>query len=194
MDESESLGTMNHDQLVVYELREALKGKWPHPEVFASWAFTVTELSEVGDILLRMGYVGTFVRNHEKAATRVRLAIELGQTLMMLCTLANHLGINLSDALLKASRRQARKHGEEIFVGPVRQFQIIDDEVKSTYTDEPEQMFRWGSLKYRTLRQRVEYTLMRMGFNMADVQERIPIQAFWTALEAAIRDDGSSGV
>lgn len=106
-------------QRAVRELREALMGKWPHPPPFDSWAFTVTELAEVGDILLRMDLLGKkkYVRNNEKPSTREDLARELGDVMLMLATLANHFDIDLACALRGRIDFLACKYGEQIFYG-----------------------------------------------------------------------------
>ena len=106
-------------QKAVRELRMALTGKWPHPPPFDSWAFAITELAEVGDILLRMELFGKkkYIRNNEKPATREDLARELGDVMLMLATLANHFDIDLACALRDRIDFFADKYGEHIFYG-----------------------------------------------------------------------------
>lgn len=116
---SDGIWTM---QKVVRELRKAIVDRWPHPPPFDSWAFTVTELAEVGDVLLRMGLLGKkkYIRNNEKPATREDLARELGDVMLMLATLANHFDIDLSYALRGRIDYFAGKYGEVIFYGEDR--------------------------------------------------------------------------
>ena len=85
---------INIDQKKVARLRKALEGIWPHPSVFDSWAFVVTEVAEVGDALLRSGYgENSYKRNREK---EMDLPGELADVYFMLITLANHLDVDLS--------------------------------------------------------------------------------------------------
>jgi len=106
-------------QKAVRELRMAITDAWAHPPPFDSWAFAVTELAEVGDVLLRMSLFGKkeYVRNNEKPATREDLARELGDVMLMLCTLANHFDIDLACALRDRIDHFADKYGEQIFYG-----------------------------------------------------------------------------
>jgi len=106
-------------QKAVRELRFAIADRWPHPPPFDSWAFAVTELAEVGDVLLRMSLFGKkeYARNNEKPATSEDLARELGDTMLMLVTLANHFDIDLACALRDRIDHFAAKYGEQIFYG-----------------------------------------------------------------------------
>jgi len=106
-------------QKAVRELRSAIADRWPHPPPFDSWAFAVTELAEVGDVLLRMNLFGKkeYARNNAKPATKEDLARELGDTMLMLATLANHFNIDLALALEWRINYFADKYGEHIFYG-----------------------------------------------------------------------------
>jgi len=106
-------------QKAVRVLREAIADIWPHPPPFDSWAFAVTELAEVGDVLLRMNLFGKkkYIRNNEKSATKEDLARKLGDVMLMLATLANHFNIDLSLALEWCINYFADKYGERIFYG-----------------------------------------------------------------------------
>lgn len=88
----------NRDQRHIKHFRRRIKQDWPTPGVMDSWIFLVTEVAEVGDALLRAGYGENqhYVRNNEK---QPNLEMELGDVYLMLCTLANHLHIDLSEAL-----------------------------------------------------------------------------------------------
>lgn len=86
------------DRVVI--LRQDLHDKWPTPTPMDSWTYLVTEVAEVGDVMLRLGYGerGDYARNNEK---KVDLGAEMGDVYLMLCTLANSLLINLDDELGK---------------------------------------------------------------------------------------------
>jgi len=116
---NELSGDIWHMQKAVRELRMAITDKWPHPPPFDSWAFAVTELAEVGDVLLRMNLFGKkeYIRNNEKPATSEDLARELGDVMLMLCTLANHFDIDLKYELRGRIHHFAGKYGEHIFYG-----------------------------------------------------------------------------
>lgn len=88
---------MNQDQLKVIELRYDLEGKFPHPGPLDTWVFLVTEIGEVGDAMLRLGYGELeYLRNSQKDPD---IKHELGDVMLMLCTLANHFNIDLSEAV-----------------------------------------------------------------------------------------------
>ena len=100
------------NQEAVRQLREAIEDKWPTPDVIDSYLFLVSEIGEVGDALLRAGYGsrGDYIRHH---ATRVReLEAELGQVLLMLCTLASALDIDLRIALAIEVDKVYERHGD----------------------------------------------------------------------------------
>lgn len=85
-------------QTEVVEMREAIGSRWPMPDVLDSWAFLVTEIGEIGDALLRLGYGhgGDYLRNH---ARECDIRSELADAYLMLCTLASLLEIDLGEAL-----------------------------------------------------------------------------------------------
>lgn len=88
---------MTKDQYEVAQLREDLEGHWPHPGPLDTWVFLVTEIGEVGDAMLRLGYGELeYLRNNQKNPD---IQHELGDVYLMLITLANHFDINLSCAL-----------------------------------------------------------------------------------------------
>ena len=100
------------DQKKVARLRVALVGIWPHPTTFDSWAFLVTEVSEIGDALLRSGYGGnSYKRNHEK---EVDIPSELADAYLMLITLANDLEVDLGLELDKCVSKFYLKYKDEI--------------------------------------------------------------------------------
>jgi len=97
----------NRDQQRVVDLRQLLKDDWPHPPVLDAWAFLVTEVAELGDVLLRLGFgQQEYVRHHDKEPN---VANELADVYLMLCTVANHLGVDLSFALEARTKHIIRR-------------------------------------------------------------------------------------
>ena len=100
---------MNRDQCEVAMLRERREeeGTWPKPPPMDSWAFLVTEVGEVGDVLMRLGHGqrDDYVRTHLQTVTTAHLRQEIADVYLMLITLANHFEINLSAALDDNIRR-----------------------------------------------------------------------------------------
>lgn len=93
---------MDPNQTMAHSLSESLRGLWIHPPAMDAWAFLVTEVGELGDLLLRAGYgVGreAYVRHHTKQVTHAEFREEIGGVMLMLCILANRLEVNLTDAL-----------------------------------------------------------------------------------------------
>lgn len=67
------------------------------PTVRDAWLFLVTEVAEVGDCLIRLGYGETgYTRANDKEPD---VAKELGDSAVMLCTLASLLGVDLEAAV-----------------------------------------------------------------------------------------------
>lgn len=98
----------------VQELRDAVGSRWTTPTAFDAWAFTVTELSEVGDVLIRSGYAqrDDYVRNSENPEDlHESLRKELGDTLLMLCTVATRVGVNLENACRERIEHLCGKYG-----------------------------------------------------------------------------------
>lgn len=97
----------NEDQQRVADLRQTLKDDWPHPPVLDAWAFLVTEVAEIGDALLRLGFgQKKYARHHDKEPN---IAAELADAYIMLCTVANHLGVDLSLALEARTKQILRR-------------------------------------------------------------------------------------
>lgn len=105
------IGTLSKAQRRVAELRLDIGDLWPDPDVMDSYVFLVSEVGEVGDVLLRRGYGhrGDYARNHEK---EVLLEAELGDVFLMLCTLATALGVDLDSALQGCIDKLRSKHGD----------------------------------------------------------------------------------
>lgn len=89
---------MKTGQKRVLELRAEAGNKWPGSPPMDAWAFLVTEVGEVGDALLRLGYAqrSDYVRNTDRQPD---LEAELGDVFLMLCTLATSVHVNLDEAL-----------------------------------------------------------------------------------------------
>jgi len=101
---------MTEDQLIVKWLRKDLEGHWPHPGPLDTWVFLVTEIGEVGDAMLRLGYGELeYLRNSQKDPD---IKHELGDVYLMLCTLANHFDIDLSEALEERAAHFKEKYGQ----------------------------------------------------------------------------------
>ena len=97
----------------VAEMRERLKGRFPHPGSMDSWIYLVTEVAEVGDILLRMQNPD-HKRTHEDGEEPLQdqLEKELGDVMMMLCTLANHYKVSLELECIACCLDKEYKYGK----------------------------------------------------------------------------------
>jgi len=93
-------------------MRERLKGRFPHPDSIDSWMYLVTEVAEVGDVLLRMKNPGD-KRTHRNVYVPLQeqLAEELGDVQLMLCTLASHHGVDLEDECSLTCEVKERTYG-----------------------------------------------------------------------------------
>lgn len=103
---------MNEDQKAVLSFRFRLEHKWPWPSIMDSWLFLVTEVAEVGDALIRMGFgeQDNYFRSNDKVPN---IDEELADVQIMLITLANHFNVDLSDAMrVKLSKIQKKAHDE----------------------------------------------------------------------------------
>ena len=99
---------MSNAQRAVADLREQLEGTaWRKPDALDTWAFLVTEVAEVGDILLRIERP-KYYRNNEKLGD---LYAELGDVMVMLATLANIYAVDLDEACFQTCNRLLAKHG-----------------------------------------------------------------------------------
>jgi NTP pyrophosphatase (non-canonical NTP hydrolase) len=89
------------NQRSVARLYKDIGDKWKMPTPMDAWAFLVGETGELGDVMMRLGHgqCDDYSRNHEFAPTIRDLEHELGDTFLMLCALANSLGLNLEGAL-----------------------------------------------------------------------------------------------
>lgn len=101
--------TLSKAQQDVATLRLEIGDKWPEPDVMDSYVFLVSEIGEVGDALLRSNY------GHRGDYSRTRaitddIPHELGDVLLMLCTLATCLGIDLDEALQNCIDKLKSKH------------------------------------------------------------------------------------
>ena len=106
---------MSHMQQAVADLRRDIGNKWKTPTTIDSYVWLVTEIGELGDVLMRLGYGERqdYVRNRpskDVVADMNQLKSELGDTILMLCTLANRVGINLDHALQERIHHFRRKY------------------------------------------------------------------------------------
>ena len=102
---------MNNAQQAVADLRKKVEGSlWKEPDAMDTWAFLVTEVAEVGDILLRFERP-EYYRNTSKDADRAKLIYELGDVMVMLATLANIYNIDLDNACYVTINKLLTKHG-----------------------------------------------------------------------------------
>ena len=87
------------DQELLAEFRRQMGDCWPHPPLMDTWAFLVTEVGEIGDQLIRSGHGQRtdYVRHHARGSDLLRK--EVVDAYIMLLTLANHLDLELPDAL-----------------------------------------------------------------------------------------------
>lgn len=90
-------------------MRLSIGDKWPTPPAMDSYTFLVTEVGEIGDAMLRRGYGfrNDYSRNNSKQPD---LAKEIGDTMIMLCTLASRLGIDLEAVTLERITHFKEKH------------------------------------------------------------------------------------
>ncbi len=101
-----------NSQVRVAQMRALLEGKYPHPDSRDSWMYLVTEVAEVGDVLLRMKNPGDKRTNRNVfASLEEQLAEELGHVQMMLCTLASHYGVDLENECSLACEVKERTYG-----------------------------------------------------------------------------------
>jgi len=94
---------MNEGQAKVELLRKDIRDVFATPTPVDSLIFLMTELGEVADVMTRFGYGGLvrYLRGTiiDERGLRQRLVMELGDTYMMLCTLASSVGVDLDIAL-----------------------------------------------------------------------------------------------
>lgn len=93
---------MNKFQCLVALYRYYLNtGDWKTPSVIDCIRFTIQELTETDSALMKAGWQsGDHVRNNplSKDDAMEQVRVEIGQAFVMLCTLANLLEIDLSEA------------------------------------------------------------------------------------------------
>ena len=100
-------------QEIVARRRKNFPRRFRLPNPFASWAYLVTEVAEVGDVLLRIQNPnhlrGSYI---DKNSLGRCLAEELGDAAFMLATLATQLEVDLEQevkiACLKIEERSQR--------------------------------------------------------------------------------------
>jgi NTP pyrophosphatase (non-canonical NTP hydrolase) len=89
---------------MVKEFRKEYEDAWPTPPVMDCWNYIVQEIAEVGDWLMRNGYGqrNDYFRMHSRFGDTKALVEELGDVLVMVCTLATLLDIDVEDAAIAA--------------------------------------------------------------------------------------------
>ena len=85
----------------VRDFRASVEDRFPTPTVEDSYLFLVSEMGEVADAYVRMRGA-KYARNADRAGDRDALRKEIGQTLLMLTTFAEHFDIDMDDALRAA--------------------------------------------------------------------------------------------
>lgn len=104
-------------QRIVKELRDSIPPNiWPEPDVLDSYVFLVSEVGEIGDALMRSSYsLHEYTRNRdrENGTSMGRVEHEIGDTMLMLCTLATAMGVNLDVALAKRVVVLRSKYGKK---------------------------------------------------------------------------------
>lgn len=103
---------MNDMQDFVTHTRRKLKDKFPHPDAEDSLLYTFTELGEVADVLLRI-LNPDHKRSHSMNDLEACLWRELGDVQFMLCTLANHLGVDLVEVCGICCNNKLVQYGDE---------------------------------------------------------------------------------
>ena len=109
---------MNHQKRVEC-FRAEHSRHFAMPTVRDAWLFLVTEVAEVGDCLIRAGYgnqvpmpgVKSPMPEYSRADNDkpIDMVKELGDTAVMLCTLATLLGVDLYDAMEKSLQEIAKR-------------------------------------------------------------------------------------
>lgn len=101
----------------VARFRARVAQDFPTPGLRDAYIYLTTEVGELGDLLLRTLRPADLRTDPDKLPTRGALVDEIGDTLFMLATVANHLDISLTEALAhtldKVDRRVARGRREE---------------------------------------------------------------------------------
>lgn len=126
LEEMEQLEAMGDEQWWIHStiqhrvdlFRKEHGSTWRTPNPRDSWLFCVTELAEIGDWMIRNGYSQVdYFRMNERHTSKTSLVMEFGDLLVMLATLADHLGVEFHDAvsltLEKIERRVARVAREQ---------------------------------------------------------------------------------
>lgn len=103
---------LNSIQAEVRNFREQHGDVWKMPHPRDTWLFCVTELSEIGDWMVRNGFAlkeGYFRMNPDKLEGYKEIVLEFGDLLVMLATLANQLGVDFDFAARQSMNKIASK-------------------------------------------------------------------------------------
>ena len=95
------LGTNWQD--MVRSLYEKIGRVWRCPTPNDSLVWLLTEIGELADVMMRLGYGqrADYVRNKQVGVVGSQLLHEIGDVQLMLCALSIALGLDLGDALRK---------------------------------------------------------------------------------------------
>lgn len=91
--------------------RQNVEADFPTPDLRDSADFLVSEVGELLDLIIRYTTQGKYLRGRQVAVTRDRLLGEVGDCLLMLATVANHLGVTFDEALQAATEKVERRIG-----------------------------------------------------------------------------------
>lgn len=88
---------------------------WNTPTPMDCWNFVVQEVAEIGDCLLRNGYGqrNDYFRMHSRFEGESAMTREIGDALIMLCSLATLVGVDIEDAVGMALAEKERKINNE---------------------------------------------------------------------------------
>ena len=109
---------MNYDQAMVAIYRYYLDtGDWKTPSITDCSRFVMQEAAETDSALMKAGYqAADHSRNNSTSCSEAMEQVEkeIGQAFVMLCTLGNLLGINLTDAGLGFLNAMHMKHSMSV--------------------------------------------------------------------------------
>lgn len=103
------------NQQSIAQLYEDIGDKWVMPTPIDALVWLLTEVGELADVMMRLGYGERkdYSRNRDLVVDRYDLEHELGDVYLMLCALANSLELDLEAALEKRITHYYIKYMEE---------------------------------------------------------------------------------
>jgi len=166
-------------------MRERLRGRYPHPDSIDSWIYLVTEVAEVGDVLLQLQNPG-HKRTHEMTGMPLEdlLAKELGDVQFMLCTLANHYRVNLEVECISCCLDKEFKYGETSYFEELvkEPWPKLDEEMLKEVRNRAAQELRWKCIYFRETDYEIVLALIQTFFELGylkgreDALEENPLQ------------------